>query len=79
MSLMHVFCAENNVTVLECDVVDLGLGAGRIKCLECGGHGDARKIWGDHAEAFTGPDAKAFAFKTKCLDCKGTGWQLVSV
>jgi hypothetical protein len=65
---MLVYSATDNETAVECEVTDLGCGAGRIKCLECGGDGN----WGKFAPELVGADAP-------CLDCKGTGWQLVSV
>jgi hypothetical protein len=34
---MLVYCAWNGETAVECEVEDLGRGADRIKCLECGG------------------------------------------
>jgi hypothetical protein len=63
-----VYCALDNETTVECEVEDLGCGAGRIRCLECGGDGN----WGKFAPEIVGPDFK-------CVDCKGTGWQFVSV
>lgn len=47
-------------------VEDLGFGAGRIVCLECAGSG-----WWDYME----PEIPGFP----CIDCKGTGYQLVSI
>lgn len=65
---MLVFCAWNNDTAMECSVVDLGNGAGEIDCLECGGDGN----WGKFAPELVGAAAE-------CIDCKGTGRQLVSI
>jgi hypothetical protein len=39
---MTVYGAHNNDTPAELLVADLGVGAGRIKCYECGGDGN----WG---------------------------------
>jgi hypothetical protein len=64
--LMMVYCALNCDTAVEIDVEDLGCGAGRITCLECGG--DGKSLWG---EAMPGVEM--------CIDCKGSGYQLVSV
>lgn len=64
---MLVFCAWNCDTAIECDVVDLSCGAGRIKCIECGGDGRDK-----FTPEITGADLK-------CVDCKGTGRQLVSI
>ena len=38
--LMLVYCAKNCETIVEAEIIDLGAGAGRIRCLECGGDGD---------------------------------------
>jgi hypothetical protein len=65
---MLVYCARNCDTAVEIDVEDLGCGAGRIKCLECGGDGN----WGAFAPGIVPPEMK-------CPDCKGTGYLLVSV
>ena len=65
---MLVCCAWNGETAVECEVEDLGRGAGRIKCLECGADGN----WGKFAPEIVGPDFK-------CPAWKGTGWHLVSV
>ena len=48
---MLVYCAWNGETAVECEVEDLGRGADRIKCLECGG--DAN--WGKFAPEIVGP------------------------
>lgn len=53
---------------LEVAPVDLGCGAGRITCFECGGDGN----WGKFAPEIVGRDAR-------CVDCKGSGFQLVSI
>jgi hypothetical protein len=66
--LMLVYCAKNCDTVIETEVIDLGAGAGRIRCLECGGDGDWSKFV---------PDMVPIGMK--CVDCKGSGYQLVSV
>ncbi|WP_187435935.1 hypothetical protein [Bradyrhizobium hipponense] len=66
--VMTVFCANNCDTPVEPEVVDLGAGAGQIRCLECGGDGN----WGKFAPEIVGPNCK-------CIDCKGTGAQLVSI
>jgi DnaJ-class molecular chaperone len=63
-----VYCARNNETAVELDVEDLGCGAGRIKCPECGGDGN----WGKFAPGMAPSEMK-------CPDCKGSGYQLVSI
>lgn len=63
-----VYCAHNGNTEVEEEVRDLGCGAGEIRCLECGGDGN----WGKFAPEIVGPDCT-------CVDCKGTGRQLVSI
>lgn len=68
MAMMVVYCGFHRNTEVACEVEDLGVGAGRIVCLECGGDGDWTKF---HPEPETGPHP--------CVDCKGTGYQLVSV
>jgi hypothetical protein len=65
---MTVYAAHNNDTPAEMLVADLGAGAGRIKCCECG---DDRN-WGKFAPGMAPPEMK-------CPDCKGFGWLLVSV
>ena len=66
MELMSVYCGWYRDTEVECYVRDLECGAGQIVCLECYGTG----VW-DWGE----PEIPAFP----CVDCKGTGRQLVSV
>lgn len=67
-SAMVVYCANNCNTEVEIDVADIGCGAGEIQCLECGGDGN----WGKFAPEIVGPDCA-------CVDCKGTGRQLVTI
>jgi hypothetical protein len=66
--LMRVYCAKNCETIVEAEIIDLGAGAGRIRCLECGGDGD----WSRFAPDMMPPGMM-------CLDCKGSGYQLVSI
>jgi hypothetical protein len=66
--LMLVYCAKNCETIVEAEIIDLGAGAGRIRCLECGGDGD----WSRFAPDMMPPGMM-------CLDCKGGGYQLVSI
>jgi hypothetical protein len=66
--LMLVYCAKNCETIVEAEIIDLGAGAGRIRCLECGGDGD----WSRFAPDMMPPGMI-------CLDCKGSGYQLVSI
>ena len=66
--LMQVYCAKNCETIVEAEIIDLGAGAGRIRCLECGGDGD----WSRFAPDMMPPGMI-------CLDCKGSGYQLVSI
>lgn len=65
MTVYAGFARETEVAIA---VERLACGAGRIRCLECGGDGN----WGKFAPEIVGPDAP-------CIDCKGTGWQLVAV
>jgi hypothetical protein len=65
---MSIFCAFNTETEVTRDVRYLGAGAGQITCLECGGDGN----WGRFAPEIVGIDML-------CVQCKGTGCQLVSV
>ena len=65
---MTVYAAHNNDPPAEMLVADLGGGAGRIKCYECGGD----ENWGKFAPGMAPPDMK-------CPDCKGCGWLLVGV
>lgn len=55
-------------TEAPCTPVDLGAGAGRVPCFECGGDGDWTKF---HPEPEKGP--------YPCVECKGTGFVLVSI
>jgi hypothetical protein len=64
---MLVYCAKNCETIVEAEIIDLGAGAGRIRCLECGGDRDSRFA----------PDMMPPGMM--CLDCKGSGYQLVSI
>ena len=66
--MMLVYCARNCDTAVEVEIADLGCGPGRIRCLECGGDGN----WGKFAPEIVGGDCP-------CVDCKGTGYQLVSI
>jgi hypothetical protein len=66
--LMTVYCALNNDTAVDRDVALVGLIAGEIACLECGGTGDWTPF---HPE----PPPEG----VPCIDCKGTGRMLVSV
>lgn len=63
---MIVYCGWTRTTEVAMDVEDLGSGAGRTRCLECGGLG----VW-----ALMEPEIPASA----CVDCKGTGKILVSI
>jgi hypothetical protein len=60
---MLVYCALNCDTAVETYVEGLGCGAGRIKCLECGGDGKSL------GEEMPGVE----------MCSKGSGYQLVSV
>lgn len=55
-------------TETPCVVEDLGAGAGRARCFECGGDGDWTKF---HPEPELGP--------FPCVECKGSGSVLVSI
>lgn len=68
MTAMAVYCALDCNTEVAADIEDLGCGAGRIGCIECGGDGN----WGKFA-----PDIVGREFE--CPVCKGTGHQLVSI
>lgn len=57
--------------MIEVEVEDLSCGAGRIKCIECGGDGDWTKFH---------PEPHLFEGRPlRCVQCKGTGYQLVSI
>src|SRR4051812_23857661 len=64
-----VFCLRHIQTETLPDVLDLGCGAVWIVCPECGGDGDWRKF---HPEPELHPEG------FPCVECKGTGWVLVS-
>ena len=55
-------------TEIECEPIDLGAGAGKIPCPECGGSGDWTQF---HPEPELGP--------FPCVQCKGTGCYLISI
>lgn len=59
---------ETEVTV---QVEDIGCGAGKITCVECGGDGDWTKF---HPESDTLPQRSI-----PCVDCKGQGWILIGI
>lgn len=63
---MIVYCGFHRTTEVEVEVKDLGLGAGEIDCLECGGDGDWTKY---HPENIP----------TVCVECKGTGKILIAI
>jgi hypothetical protein len=67
MSIWRGFSRETEVAV---EVEYLGCGAGWIVCPECGGDGDWLKF---HPEPALHPEG------FPCVECKGTGWVLVSV
>ena len=65
---MTVYVGLYREIEIICEVLDLGVGAGEINCIECGGDGDWTKF---HPEPWTGP--------YPCVPCKGTGRVLVSI
>lgn len=66
--LMDVYRGQNGVTPVPRVVVDCGNGAGRIRCIECGGDGN----WGKYAPEIVGKDCP-------CVECKGSGLTYVSI
>lgn len=67
---MTLFLGFSRETELEQEVEDLGCGAGRTACPECEGTGDWTRFHPE-PESLDGPLA--------CVDCKGTGYILVSI
>lgn len=63
---MTAYLGFRKTTAVECEVEDLGCGAGRTKCFECGGTGDWTPF---HPENVP----------TVCVECKGSGLVLVSI
>jgi hypothetical protein len=64
--LMTVYAGRNLVTGVDRLVQPIGCGAGEIDCLECGGSG----VWD-----FMEPEIAA----ADCVQCKGTGRQLIAI
>ena len=64
--MMLVFGAHNCDSSRKVEVENLGCGAGRIRCLEC--HGTGKCQW---PVEMTG--------LVECVDCKGSGYILVSI
>jgi DnaJ-class molecular chaperone len=67
---MTVYTALDCETEIEAEVQDMGAGAGRIACLECEGTGDWTRYH---------PEPELFGGHVPCPDCKGSGFQLVSI
>lgn len=65
---MTAYLGFRRETEVGCCVEDVGCGAGRVTCFECGGDGDWTKF---HPEPETGP--------FPCVACKGTGWIMISI
>lgn len=68
MSTMVAYVGWRRDTEVVCEVESLDGVAGRVPCFECGGDGDWTKF---HPEPETGP--------YPCVECKGTGFVLVSI
>lgn len=67
---MIAYLGFRRETEVECHPVDLGCGAGEVLCFECGGDGDWTKFH---------PDDTLPPRSLPCVQCKGTGRQLVSI
>lgn len=65
---MIAYLGFRRETEIEVEPEDLGCGAGRVTCFECGGDGDWTKF---HPEPELGP--------YPCVECKGTGKVLISI
>jgi hypothetical protein len=63
---MIAYLGFKRETEVVCNPVDLGCGAGQVDCFECGGDGDWTKFFPE-----LGPQ--------KCVQCKGTGKQLIGI
>lgn len=68
MPMMVAYRGFSRETEVECEVEDVGCGAGITECFECGGDGDWTKF---HPEPELGP--------FPCVDCKGTGKVLIAI
>jgi hypothetical protein len=66
MERMTAFVSHNCDTTVEVEVERVGVGAGQVKCFECGGTG------------ISSFPAEEYPART-CNDCKGSGFVLVSV
>lgn len=65
---MTAYLGWHRTTEVKCEVQPLACGAGKVKCFECFGTGDWTPF---HPEPHLGP--------FQCVQCKGTGWQLISI
>ena len=63
--VMVVYCGKDREIEVEVEVIDIGCGAGQIPCLECNGSG-------------TWPFMPR-GVKEVCVQCKGTGKQLIAI
>jgi DnaJ-class molecular chaperone len=66
MERMTAFAGYSCDTPVEVEVERVGVGAGRVKCFECGGTG------------VSSLPEELYPART-CNDCKGSGYVLVSV
>lgn len=68
---MIAYFGFSRTTEVHVKPINLGCGAGQIKCVECNGSGDWSKF---HPEPHLLTD-----YQKKCIECKGTGKILVSI
>ena len=65
---MTAYLGIKRETAVDCEVEDVGCGAGRVICFECGGSGDWTQFY---------PEPELGPFP--CVPCKGTGFQLIDI
>ena len=66
MATMTAYLGWYRDTEVSCEIEDCGAGAGKVRCFECGGDGDWTKFHPENEPCI-------------CVECKGTGFILISI